>query len=419
MPRTVLDVTRLLTRAGYKVATGVDRVEMAYARRALAMPADRVGFAAIIGQRSVPLDAGAVRTFVEALDARWRGVAGDDASSRRLALRLGAEPPAERTAQVQPADDARKLALGLKSAAARAYLRSPVEPGDAYVHVSHIRLDRPKPFRRLAAQGAKLAIMVHDLIPIRFPEYARPGEDERHRRRMRTTLETASTVIANSAESARDFLAFAAEEKRAPPPTIPALLGLEPGFAPDAPALAANRPYFVTLGTIEPRKNHLLLLHLWRRLAERLGEETPSLVLVGRRGWENEMIVDLLERSPAIQGHVVEANDLSDVALTALIKGARALLFPSFSEGYGLPLAEALALGSPALASNLAAFREIAGDRIDYLDPLDAPGWERAVLDYASPTSTTRAAALERTAGFAAPTWDDHFRIVRDATRLD
>ncbi|MDR4306303.1 glycosyltransferase family 4 protein [Chelatococcus sambhunathii] len=419
MPRTVLDVTRLLTRASYEVATGVDRVEMAYARRALAMPAERVGFAAVVGQRSVPLEADAVRSFIEALDAKWRGVAGDDAAARRLALRLGAQPPAGRPDAEAPRRHVRRLALSLKAAAAGAYLRSPVEPGDAYVHVSHIRLDRPKAFHRLAAQGARLAIMAHDLIPIRFPEYARPGEDERHRRRMTTAIETASTVIANSAETARDFLAFAAEQKLPAPPVIPALLGLEPGFAPDAPALQAARPYFLTLGTIEPRKNHLLLLHLWRRLAERMGEETPALVIVGRRGWENEMVVDLLERSPSIRRHVVEANDLSDVALTALIKGARALLFPSFSEGYGLPLAEALSLGSPALASDLAAFREIAGDRIDYLDPLDAPGWERAVLDYASATSTARADALARLAGFAAPTWEEHFRMVRDATGLD
>lgn len=419
MPRTVLDVTRLLTRASYKVATGVDRVEMAYARRALAMPAERVGFAAVIGRRSVPLDPAKARAYVEALDARWRGVAGDQAAARRLAERLQAPPPGETPAPAAPAQDPKALALRLRTSAALAYARPPVEPGDAYVHVSHIRLDRPEAFRRLRAQGARLAILVHDLIPIRFPEYAKPGEDERHRRRMRTVIETASSVIANSAESARDFLAFAADEKRPAPPVVAAPLGLERGFAPDAPALQAARPYFVTLGTIEPRKNHLLLLHLWRRLAERMGEETPALVIIGRRGWENEMVVDLLERSPAIRRHVVETNDLSDVALTALIKGARALLFPSFSEGFGLPLAEALALGSPALASDLAAFREIAGDRIDYLDPLDAPGWERAVLDYASATSTARADALARLAGFAAPTWDEHFRMVCAATGLD
>ncbi|WP_163778702.1 glycosyltransferase family 4 protein, partial [Proteus mirabilis] len=72
-----------------------------------------------------------------------------------------------------------------------------------------------------------------------------------------------------------------------------------------------DRPTFVACGTIEPRKNHLLLLHLWRALAERLGAATPRLVLVGRRGWEAENIVDMLERCPAIREHVVEVSGLS------------------------------------------------------------------------------------------------------------
>ncbi|WP_020181012.1 glycosyltransferase family 1 protein [Methylopila sp. M107] len=418
MPRTVLDVTRLLTRAGNAVATGVDRVELAYARRALAMPADRVGFAAVLGPRSVPLDAERVRRFVETLDAGWRGVSGDDEAARRLAATLGAPRP-DRPEAVAPKVDPKRLALRLKASSALALSRSPIEPGDAYVHVSHLRLDRRAVFARLKRQGARLTILVHDLIPIRFPEYGRPGEDDRHRLRMATAIETATTLIANSADTARDLAAFAREAGLVSPPIVTAPLGLEPGFAPDAAPLVAAKPYFVTLGTIEPRKNHLLLLHVWRRLAERMGEATPKLVLVGRRGWENEMVLDLLDRSPAIRAHVVEANDLSDVALTALIKGARALLFPSFSEGYGLPLAEALALGSPALASDLPAFREIAGERVDYLDPLAGPDWERAVVDYADPANGRRAEAVARIAGYSAPTWDEHFRIARGATGLD
>ncbi|MFD2497976.1 hypothetical protein ACFSTI_02685 [Rhizorhabdus histidinilytica] len=67
------------------------------------------------------------------------------------------------------------------------------------------------------------------------------------------------------------------------------------------------------LSTIEPRKNHLLLLHVWRRMAETLGpERTPHLAIVGRRGWENENVLDMLERCEAIRGHVHELAGLSD-----------------------------------------------------------------------------------------------------------
>lgn len=420
MTRTVLDVTRLLTRAAHPIATGVDRVELAYARRALAQDAGRAGFAAIVGKRAVPLPHGDVASFVAAIDAKWRRGRPDGAGARRLAERLGASfPDRPEAAPSANRDEAFSQALQLRLKAMTSLRRPAVAPGETYVHVSHIRLDRPEVFARLKASGARVAMLIHDLIPIRFPEYARPGEDARHRRRMTTAIEAATTLIANSADTAADLAAFAAEIRRPLPPTLVAPLGLEAGFSAEVPALVSPKPYFVALGTIEPRKNHLLLLHVWRRLAERMGEATPTLVVVGRRGWENEMVVDLLDRCPAIRAHVIEANDLPDAALCALVKGARALLFPSFVEGYGLPLAEALALGAPAVVSDLEVFREIAGERVERLDPLDGPAWERAVLDYAADNSPRRAAALARAAGYGAPSWDEHFAAVREATGLD
>ena len=420
MPRTVLDVTRLLTRARHAVATGVDRVELAYARRALAQPADRVGFAAVVGKRVVPLPAPKVAALIAALDAKWSGVSADDGAARALVERLGAAPPPASSMPRPAFDNAARQALALRAVALMAINQKVATAQDVYCHVSHIRLDRPDAFARVRAGGARLTMLIHDLIPIRFPEYGRPGEDARHRRRMTTALRHATALIANSADTARDLAAFAREIGVEPPPIVTAPLGLEPGFASGATPLCAARPYFVTLGTVEPRKNHLLLLHVWRRLAERMGQATPMLVVVGRRGWENEMVVDLLERSPAIQAHVVEVNALSDVALAAVIKGARALLFPSFAEGYGLPLGEAMALGAPVIATDLPAFREIAGAAgVVFLDPLDGPAWEAAISDFARDPSSRRDAAIERLQRYEPPSWDAHFEMVRAVTGLD
>lgn len=420
MPRTVLDVTRLTTRAGHAVATGVDRVELAYVRRALAQDPERVGFAAIVAGRAVPVARDTVERFVDALDEKWRAGRGDQRAARALALRLGASLP-EPTAETGSAvlDGALRGALNLRGQALFAANRTAVEAGDTYLHVSHIRLDRPKVFARLRDAGAKVALLIHDLIPIRFPEYAREGEDERHHRRMTTAIGAAGALIANSQDTARELALFAGEIGLPLPPTVAAPLGLEAGFAADEPPLVGSRPYFVTLGTIEPRKNHLMLLHVWRRLAERLGSAAPLLVVVGRRGWENEMVLDLIDRAPALRGTVIEVNDLPDAALVSLVKGARALLFPSFAEGFGLPLAEALALGAPAIASDLPAFREVGGDRFETIDPLDGPGWERAIEDYAADGSPRRAAAAEMISGYEAPTWERHFALVHDVTGLD
>jgi glycosyltransferase involved in cell wall biosynthesis len=174
-------------------------------------------------------------------------------------------------------------------------------------------------------------------------------------------------------------------------------------------------PYFVSIGTIEPRKNHLLLLNLWRRMVEELGPRaTPRLVLVGRRGWENENILDMLDRCPGLKGVVEERGHLSDREMWPLVQGARALLMPSFAEGFGLPVIEALKLGAPVLCSDIPAHREIAHPVAEFLDPLDGPSWRRAILDYAAPSSNRRAEQLRRLESWRAPTWEQHVRAALD-----
>jgi glycosyltransferase involved in cell wall biosynthesis len=169
--------------------------------------------------------------------------------------------------------------------------------------------------------------------------------------------------------------------------------------------------YFVVVGTIEPRKNHLLLLDVWDRLVAKLGNAAPTLVVIGQRGWECENVVARLERS-AGSGRVVELPRCSDAELGNYLHHARALLFPTFVEGYGMPLVEALVAGVPGIASDLGVFREVAGDVPEYADPSDADAWEALVIEYAAPGSARRAAQLQRLARFESPTWDAHFAQV-------
>jgi glycosyltransferase involved in cell wall biosynthesis len=171
-------------------------------------------------------------------------------------------------------------------------------------------------------------------------------------------------------------------------------------------------PYFVCVGTIEPRKNHLLLLNLWRRLATECGPLTPRLVLVGHRGWETGDAVEMLDRCPALRGVVFERNHVPDAEMARLLKGSRALLLPSFAEGFGFPMVEALGLGVPVLCSDLAALRENGGDVPEFLDPLDSRGWRDAIIDYSSGTSPRRQAQLRRLAGWKTTGWQDHFAAV-------
>ena len=291
------------------------------------------------------------------------------------------------------------------------------EPGRAgrrrsvFLLVSHRSLDRAPVIAPLRRAGAAFVPFVHDLIQLSHPEYARPPQVRRHAARVSTVAALADGVVVNSAATAASLrVELAARGLPAPSIAVAPLGVAAPRRAPAAASPTA--PYFVCLGTIEPRKNHLLLLHLWRDLAARFGDAAPRLVLLGRRGWENENILDLLERCSALRGLVRECGAPGDAAVASLLAGSRALLFPSFAEGYGLPLAEALALGVPALCSDLPALREVGGAVPDYLDPLDGAAWRRAVLDYADPASAARAAQLSRLASWRAPGWDAHFAAV-------
>jgi len=109
---------------------------------------------------------------------------------------------------------------------------------------------------------------------------------------------------------------------------------------------------------------------------------------------------------------VVEHARCGDEELVNTLRHARALLYPSFVEGFGLPIAEALSLGVPVIASDLSVFREFAGDVPEYADPLDGRHWLELIEQYARPDSAPRAAQLARMLAFIAPTWAQHFERV-------
>ena len=391
----ILDISRLISRLRYSTPSGVDRVEMAYARGLLTHYGKALAFAAvhpsgIYGR--LPQDT--ALAYLDDLERRWS---------------LEANAPHQRSLpSVLP-----QLASLLPTTKG---VGSSTNGSNVYVQASpHHLTNKTKVHRILAREKARFLCLVHDLIPIEFPEYARPSGAALHQRRMETvanaTAQSGGAAIVNSAATGR-----ALQPWLKPGTSIHvALLGTE-ALPPAAPELAEDgRPYFVCLGTIEPRKNHLLLLNLWRHLAETLpSNEVPRLIIIGRRGWENEQIVDMLERCPALVGHVQELSGCPDARLSALLRGARALLMPSFAEGYGMPVAEALSVDTPVICSDIAALREVGGQTPHYLDPLDGSGWKTAILDYAARGDLYQA-QMVRLPSWHNPTWSEHMAIVVQA----
>lgn len=249
---------------------------------------------------------------------------------------------------------------------------------------------------------------VHDLIPLTHPEYCRAGEYEQHQQRMLNVLNSAAGTITNSQATLDELVLFAQEQGVSMPPSVVAPLASAKLEINPSKRLITE-PYFVVLSTIEPRKNHWMLLQVWRRLVEEMGIQAPKLLVIGQRGWECENIVDLLERCKQLKGFVIELPSCNDVDLANYLYHSQALLFPSFAEGYGMPLAEALALGVPVIASHLPAFLEISDNIPEFLDPLDGAAWQQQIKNYARIDSPQRQAQLQRLAHFEPSTWGEHF----------
>lgn len=280
-----------------------------------------------------------------------------------------------------------------------------------YVNAGHTGLDSSSLGQWLAARRLRPIFFVHDLIPITHPQYCRDGEDRRHARRMINALASASGIITNSATTRDQLADFAGRHGLPFPPTTVAWLGVDPGAHP-SPEAPPARPYFLMVGTIEGRKNHRLILRAWQTMMiARCGAPPPELLIAGQRGWKADDVIERLDRPGMLEGHVRELGRCDDETLDRLLAGARAVLMPSKAEGFGLPVAEALRAGTPAIASDLEAFREIAGDIPDYLDPDDVDGWIRAIDAY-STDGPERGRQLKRIKSFRPPRWADHFANV-------
>ena len=425
-PPIVYDVTRLVTRALNSAPNGIDRIDFSLARHFFAAedaPSQAL-IRTLVGPRLARRDA-ALATIRDIEDF-WREDVepADDPVFEAVIDAICGTPRFAEHAPASPARLQRRAGVALLApnfnALRRWALRFGPSPlaapqGAVFFNASGFLLDKDWHLAWLARRpDVKPVFYVHDLLPIDFPEWFWPGEPAPHARRMRNICRFGAGVVTGSQAVGERLQSFAAEHGRAHLPICvarPAVAKafLEPARAPER---LAGKSYFVVCGTIEPRKNHLLLLNVWRDLAA--AANPPKLVIVGKRGWLNANVVALLQKCDALRPHVIEAGGLSTPALRALLAGARALLAPSFAEGFGLPAAEAIAAKVPVIASDIQVFREIGGEAPDFVEPLDGLGWRAAIADYAREDSVRRAAAVARLQRTAAQDERSFFAAVDD-----
>lgn len=405
----LLDLTRLISRAG-RVLTGVDRVELAYLKALV--------------ERETPAF-GLIRSPIGYLlldGAGMRGVAarfeGEVAWGRatRLYRVFGKLDPAQQRAM----SDARRLSVARTHRAGLTRLLGKHLPkGCGYINVGHSNLnDRVVHAVRHGCKG-RIAVMVHDTIPLDQPLMQTPESVERFRLMLQQVKKSADLVIYNSRATRKAAEAHMEGWGGAPQGAV-AHLGVElaePKYEDLPKGLPPEGPYFVSVGTIEPRKNHALLLEIWERLVKQTPpQEMPHLVICGARGWMNEEVFFRMDRSALMGEHLHEVHGLSDGAIAALLQGAAGALYPSVAEGYGLPMIEAAAMGVPVICADLPVYREVLKDFPVYASVKDSYLWQRRITALASKKRRLGAESQSQTSGIEAPTWRAHFNRVLKLT---
>jgi len=225
--------------------------------------------------------------------------------------------------------------------------------------------------RRQLPFGGGLVSTVHDLAFRAMPETVNPLTLDDLNHNLEDSLFRAHRLIAVSEATASDL-----EDYLGIPRSRIRVVheGLDPSFSregdsPGPPDLPED--YLLFLSTLEPRKNVLGVLNAMKLIVQ--WGYSGKLLLVGRWGWKTEKIQEALENSP-VREHILHLDYIEREHLPGLYRGARLLLFPSWMEGFGLPLLEAMACGTPVVTSGCSAMPEVAGPAAVYIDPTNPHG---------------------------------------------
>ena len=278
------------------------------------------------------------------------------------------------------------------------------------------RLNRSWLFPKLKKNGVKIVTELYDLIPITHPQFCHSNTTANFMAYVGANLKYADLIITNSnatVQALNDLTdKLGMERKNA------IVVPLSSDFTnngssssknevdPEVKEIADAGKYLLMLGTIEPRKNHSLVIDA---LESGLAEAGMRAIFAGRIGWNVEELEERMKNHELYGKSLFFVEKPDDSTVDYLYKNAFAVAFPTFNEGFGLPLIESFMRGTPVVASDITVLHEVAGDYADYFDPDDKDDFTRcvrALMDDPALYEQRR----ERLKSYVPYTWDESAR---------
>ncbi len=414
LPSLAFDLTRCLYAPPDPGPRGIDRVDMQFARYCLS---DWKGESYAIlptpwGTRALDRKLG--QKIADVVEAQWdstSSAAGDTnfallreaIMARRGGVIAHGVGRGHLTIIEKHIELVRKVGFHIGHSA-----RRHIPKGTIYFNVGHFGLTLNRMVNWLERRpDVRMAVMLHDAIPITHPELVTRSGQRLYRRMIANACRHAGGFLTTT-QAARNAVLHALSEQGYQQSNVyAAQLAVDDVFirneAPDMQLRA--QPYFVFCSAIEQRKNLSIVLEAWEQRVA-LGGQAPMLVIVGRRTDKSDEILRPLNENASLRKCVIEVERLSNAGLATLFRNARALLSPSWYEGFGLPVAEALSSGTPVIASDIEAHREVGGPFPTYVSPDNCNGWVHAVVQHEVDSEMRR---LSLRVGYKPRNWRTYF----------
>ena len=283
-------------------------------------------------------------------------------------------------------------------------------PGAAFVHT-----DYPALIARTQREfGVRVALLLYDIIPVRRPEFVDRVHAETFRAWLDGMLPLCDHLFAISRSAAAEAEDHARRDglvlrDRVHP--IPIGSGFSTDLAAAPTTASVNLPaagtYVLFVSTIEARKNHGLLVRVWRRLLDELPrDQVPALVFAGHVGWMVEDLMQQLRNTNFLDGRILLVSHPNDAELAALYRGCLFTVFPSLYEGWGLPVTESLTFGKPCVISNATSLPEAGGRLARYFDPENIAEATRVIRETIEDRAALAAWEQRIASEFSPVAWD-------------